>query len=161
MEKFSITIKFKDIYGSFEDFEKDLTIFDNYDKILYNYIYNYFCNSNIRYETIDAFKRHFLLEYENEKTRFVKQILMNEKIYNLSDDQIYLIEQGINNVANNDNSLVEDPFKTIIKFITSQNSYARNSNAFIAFNNYLNEIKNKMIFEFLDEFKKHFISVII
>lgn len=161
MGKFSITIKFKDIYKSYEDFEKDLTIYDNYDKILFNYIYNYFCNSNIRYETIDAFKRHFLLEYENEKARFVKQILMNEKIYNLSEEQIYLIEQGITNVANNDNSLVEDPFKNIIKFITQQNTYARQSNAFIAFNNYLKEIKNKLIFDFLDEFKKHFISVII
>ena len=67
-----MTIKFKDIYASFEDFKNDLTIYDNIDKILFNYIYNYYCNSNIRYETIDAFKRHFLMEYENESKRFLE-----------------------------------------------------------------------------------------
>ena len=161
MNNFSKTIKFKDIYASFEDFKNDLTIIDNIDKILFNYIYNYYCNSNIRYETIDAFKRHFVMEYENESTRFKMQLSMMDKIYNLSEDDVIMIENGINNVANNDNSLVENPFKEIIKFITNQSTYQRNSNRFIALINYVNELKNKQIFDFLDNFKKHFLSVIL
>ena len=86
---------------------------------------------------------------------------MMDKIYNLSEDDVVMIENGINNVANNDNSLVENPFKEIIKFITNQSTYQRNSNRFIALINYVNELKNKQIFDFLDNFKKHFLNVIL
>lgn len=166
MYKFSITMKFKDIYNDVVTFKNDYETLlrsnsDENDNILFNYLYLYYCNSNIRYDTIDAFKRHFLLDYDNYKQEYIKRMKTTERIYNLTESDLTLIEQGINNFANNDNKLVDDPFNEIIKFITSQGTHKTNSNTFIALDNYLSSLKNKQIKDFVNNFKSHFISVIL
>ena len=68
---FANTFFFKEIIPTLDDFKEFLNEYTNVDstdtfnEYCFKFLFNRFCNSNVKYDTQDAFCRHFGITYEN------------------------------------------------------------------------------------------------
>lgn len=164
MMSYSPTWKFSEV---FEDMESYITFLSEYttrkDTEITNfdlYIRNFFYDSSICYDTKDAFKRHFGLTYSNLFQKFTRQESLLEKMYALTDEELFMINQSISSLATNDNSSVEKPLDELTTFVTNQTGVKSIKDKLTSYMTALNNLIDKMIFESIEDFKKHFISVL-
>lgn len=123
------TFKFCDIfpdYGVFKELieerstipEKDL------DEATLSYIWNVinrqFAISEVMYDVKEAFINRFLNEFDDYFLKIKRERELINKIYTLSDEELILASESLNNFANNPNDLPEDPTAPL-NFISSQN----------------------------------------
>lgn len=163
---FAVTFYFKEIFGSYDDFKLFLSEFTNIDPedslnvTLFGYLFNKYCNSNVNYDTIDAFKRNFAIVYENIFAQYKFRVDKINKVYELSDEDLNVISYGINNVALNDNSAIENALDDVVDFVTSQTSNKQKANKFMSYLNALKDVNDRYIVDYLDKFRKLFIAII-
>lgn len=162
---FANTYFFKDILpdlDTFKEFLAEYTTVDNTDTFnnyCYKFIFNRFCNSNIKYDTPDAFCRHFGITYENVFDQFkVRQDIIN-KSYNLSDDEYILARQVIINNSLNDNLPAPNPLDEPLEYISNQNASRETMSKIDGYIHAIYKLTDNLLDEFLDEFRKHFISL--
>lgn len=167
MSNFAITFLFKDIFNSYEDFELFIASFTNVDKqdplnaYLYRYLRNKYANSNINYDTINAFLRHFGITYEDTFSQMKMRTNILNAQYQLTTDELTVISVAITNNALNNNTLTTDPLNTVIEYISNQVSNQAKENKLIAYIKALDNVSNKYLVEYLESYKVHFMRILI
>lgn len=168
--RFSRVLTMKDIFSSYEIF---MALWEHYkvadiqcmnseeeSKILYNTLYNYFCNSSTIYDTIDAFCRYFYLDIYNYGDYYFNRNTILDAIQNLDVDKLKRLYQNVTNSAQNNNELTNDPLNDIIKFISNQNVSYTDGNEFDAILKKLNTLRMKYVDELIDTFRRHFVFIL-
>lgn len=183
MSDFAVTFYFKDIFSDFNSFKDYINEYTDINKddilnvYIYKYMYSKYCNSNINYDTIDSFKRHFGITYEDT----FEQLKMRRKLidaeYNLTLDEITVITKVVNNFANNGLSnnaknnasiIITNPLEQVLPYIDYQNTNKSESNSlsesvenkFNAYLSALNKITDRFLMEYLYIFSKHFMMIV-
>lgn len=156
-------ILFKNVYENFIEFTKgifstnllkgDLTDFDEY---VYNILYNKYCNNVINYDTIDAFNRHFVLEYINNRKKYLKIFEILDKVYNLHEEDFIDLVKNISNFAAVPNIELSNPLNEIVNYLTTQNSGVTKGNKFEQFTDSVKKMQDNYFEEFCMIFNKHF-----
>ncbi len=165
MNSFAATIRFKDIipnYDSFLDFIEKYTSVARGDFInayLYKYLNNRYANSNIRYETAEAFLSNFGITYEDNFDGMKMRQRVCTELYNLSPNDLAIIGESVQSIALNDNSTNIDPL-TVATFSSEQTATREISSRYIAYLDALEKMTNKYLEEFIYTFAKHFSRVI-
>lgn len=165
-ELFANTFMFKDIipdYSSFQEFLTCYTSVDNTDTFnayTFKYLFNRFCNSNVKYDTEDGFCRHFGITYENCFDQYKKRHSIISNLYPLTNDELLVARQLISNSSLSDNVPVTgDPLVDPLDYISSQNASRETMSKVDAYVHAVYKITDNLLDDFLDEFKKHFISI--
>lgn len=165
MSKFAETFFFKDIFEDSDSFLKYLeeyTHLDYTDELhvkVYNYLMMRYANSNVNYNTLSSFKRLFAIDYEDYFLQYKFRKSAIEKMYDLTENDILLINKTINNIALNNNEITDSPLEKVIEYISNQQSNAIYSNKLVAYLQALQDIQDQWINELLDRFKKHFMQI--
>ena len=168
--RFSRTLTFKDIISNYDDFMDLWDIYkideintmnrnNNDSKIIFNALYNYFCNSSTNYTTYDAFLRNFYKDIYNYADYFSDRNNFLDAIKSMDLAKINRLYQSVSNSAENNNALTQDPLNDIIKFISSQSVNYMDGNEFDSFVKKLKTLKTNYIEELINVFKKHFVFV--
>mgnify|MGYP001175082829 FL=1 len=183
MSSFAVTHYFKNIFPDYISFQTFVAEYTNVDKTedlnayIYKYLYARYCNSNINYDTIDAFKRHFGITYEDtyEQLKMRKNILIAQ--YNLTLEELSVINKAINtltssgitnNAQNNAVTNLVNPLEELLPYIDNQtsNKFIDNSTAELQNNllnsylNALNKVTDKFLNDYLYKFAKHFMVIV-
>lgn len=168
-DNFAYTFLFKDIIPNYDDFVEFLSEYTNVDvtdttfnKYCFKYLFNRYCNSNVKYDREDAFCRHFGITYENMYSQFKKRQTIVKKEYALTDDELAMSRFSIINNALDDNVHHGDNVDLLAKpldYISAQNSSKERINMLQAYDEALYKIADNLLVEFLDDFRKHFISL--
>lgn len=167
---FSRTLTFKDIISNYEDFMDlweiykidDIKTMDrenNNSKIIYNTLYNYFCNSSTIYSTYDAFLRNFYKDIYNYADYYSDRNNFLNDIKSMDLAKINRLYQSVSNSAENNNALTQNPLSDIINFISSQNVNYMDGNEFDSFLKKLKTLKTNYIEELINVFRKHFVFI--
>lgn len=167
--KFSRVLTLKDIFPSYEIF---MALWQKYkvadtrcmnsseeSLILYNTIYNYFCNSSTMYDTIDSFCRYFYLDLYNYGDYYFNRNAILDAIQNLDVAKLKRLYQNVTNSAQNNNELTNNPLNDIINFISNQNVSYTDGNEFDAILKKLNTLRMKYVDELIDVFRRHFVYI--
>lgn len=167
-DNFAYTFLFKDIIPNLDDFKEFLDVYTDVDsdepfnEYCFKYLFNMYCNSNVKYDTEDAFCRHFGLSYENMYDQFKKRQSIVKKEYALTDDELAMSRFAIVNNALDDNvhhGDNEDLLAKPLDYISAQNSSKERINLLQAYDEALYKITDNLLDEFIDEFRKHFITL--
>lgn len=140
----------------------DITTMDrenNDSKIIFNALYNYFCNSSTIYSTYDGFLRHFYKDIYNYADYFSDRNNFLNAIKSMDLAKINRLYQSVSNSAENNNALTQDPLNDIIKYISSQSVNYMDGNEFDSFLKKLKSLKTNYIEELINVFRKHFVFV--
>lgn len=162
MNDFSSTIKFKNIlpdYQAFLDFIVDYTMVPAISQLnayLYKFLMNRFANSNIRYDSVDAFLSNFGITYEDGFCVMQARQKICDALYNLSADEIAVISENITNTALTDNSYLQNPLDQVANFSSEQVSSRDKGAKYLAYIDALEKMTNRFLDEFICDFSKHF-----
>lgn len=165
----ALTFYFKDIFPTNDDFlnyikeyeineltdETDIT-FANF---IYKILFRQFHNSNVQYDTPDAFKTHLANRIEDVFQKYKRQQEIIQKTIQLTDDELTLLGEALANRANNPNTAPDDPRKPI-EFISNQ-VYSYTTNGKLqAYLTALNNIPTLLIKEFTGNCQSLFKTII-
>lgn len=159
-----ITLYFKDILPDLDAFKAAIDEYTSLDKTdtthayLFKRLYNQYCNSNVNYLTPDAFLRHFMLVYESTCDQMKIRLAIIAKMYQLTDDDLILLNHTINAVANNDDTALTNPLDNLAEFVSMQSGLKTRGNKFEAYVNYIEKIKDKYIIDFIRQFRGEFFA---
>lgn len=119
-----------------------------FDKYCYTLLSNHYNHCNIRYTTIDAFKSEILNVYDNKFAQFKREKALIEKVNSLTDEDLALVREYVNNQANNPN--VDNPLNTdgFLGYISFQNFAKEKSNRLRAYLDALNNVPSMNIYKF-------------
>ena len=81
------------------------------------------------------------------------------KTYALSDSDFILARQVIINNSLSDNSLAPNPLDAPLEYISNQNASKETMSKIDGYIHALYKLTDNLLDEFLDEFKKHFITL--
>ena len=159
----SVTIRFKEIFTR-EAFRtwlvNDCGFSGDFLLFIEDEIYDFFVNSNVRYDTEEAFKRHFKITLKNMYKRYEREHMLLEKTYNVNPDELDLVNKQVNVMANNDNSEVVNPLDAVLTFVSAQTASKQVKNKLVAFYEAIDKVRNDVIDAFIDELRVHFIKVL-
>ena len=99
-------------------------------KYIWALMYRSFGNIEVMYTVKQDFIDRFLNEFEDYFAKIKREREIISKIHKLSDDELLIVSESINNFANNPNDLPEDPTKPL-SYISNQN-WGRITNGKIA-----------------------------
>lgn len=119
-----------------------------FDEWAYNVLKRRFYNVNIRYTEPEAFYAALSLVYENRYKMYIQQKSIIDKLYNLTDDELSLISQAINNAANNPNDEPTDP-KQPLQFVSAQTFQYVQDNKLKAYLTAVNNLPSLKMFDFI------------
>lgn len=180
--KFNITFYFKDIFPSYSEFTEFIDIYTNVNSedvlnaYIFKYLYNRYCNSNINYDTIDAFLRHMGITYEDTFNQMQLRKNIIDAQYQITVEELTLTSRALSNtaslnIANNANHnaivAIENPEDYIIPYINSQvtnnltneNEMSMHRNKLKSYFEALDFVTTKYLVKFLNNFNKHFLTV--
>lgn len=161
----AITFYFKNIFPAEADFTTFISGYNIADlsdaknltfaKYLYKIMYREFANSNIQYLTPDEFKLDLANYIEDYFEQYKKQIALADSIYQLTNDQLVLLNRALANSANNPNTEVDDPTEPLA-FISNQTYTQIKDNELQAYLRAISLIPSKRIREFLTKIRPLF-----
>lgn len=168
MNDFAVTCYFKDIAPDADSFNAlvgkytDIAIAGQEAAIqpVYRVLFNRFCNSNINYDSADAFCRHFFQTFEDEYPRYIARRKLISKQYDMTDDELVSAGEYINNTAYKPNSKIDDPLNTVVPFISQQQSGKSRLAKIEAYLRALDSFTNGYMRDFADKFRPHFIAIL-
>lgn len=150
----AITFYFKEIFPTVYTFIQYLIKYDIanirdtetfiFAKYVYKILYRRYHNSNIQYDTVEAFKNDFANVLEDNFTKYKQQLDLIKKMQNFTEDDIVRISSAIANQANNPNNKPDDPTKPL-GYISAQASTFANDNKFQAYIRAINNIPTQLI----------------
>lgn len=161
------TFKFKDLIPDFNAFKtlSNMYIPDVVEATeieqskIFRLLYNNFCNCSVAYDTPSSFYRHFMNEYGNYCDDYIRKLDLIKKIRNMPIDELSKEVKSISNIAHNDNSIVDNPLRQIIPYISTQTSSISSSNELLAIHRAVSLFRDNESNIFLDRFKKFFIII--
>lgn len=160
------TFYFEDVFKDDTEFNQYLTDFNitlptgiTYSD-LYDLFLNKFVNCSIAYDTKEIFKHRFKMILVDNIKEYVRRKQIIDGLYNLTDDEITIINKYIHNYANNPNITVSDVFEEL-PYITQQDNSKQIMSKLDAYANYLNYILPYGNMEFLRKFEKLFKTIFI
>lgn len=160
------TFYFEDVFKDDTEFNQYLTDFNitlptgiTYSD-LYDLFLNKFVNCSIAYDTKEIFKHRFKMILVDNIKEYVRRKQIIDGLYNLTDDEIVIINKYIHNYANNPNITVSDVFEEL-PYITQQDNSKQIMSKLDAYANYLNYILPYGNMEFLRKFEKLFKTIFI
>lgn len=163
----SPTKYFKYIFPDMETFKIFLTEYTNIDNedieniFYYKYLYNMFENSSINYYEVDSFKKHFGLTYENLFEKYKKQREIIDELYRINLNELITTQVFISNLANNPNDMPQNPLDTALDFVSQQTSSKITANKLESYFKSIQMVGDKLITNFLDNFRIHFVTILI
>ncbi|NCA92975.1 hypothetical protein EOM82_07010 [bacterium] len=126
-------------YTSFKAFTDDLGLYEETDAeaeafnlFFYKVLAREFIDNNINFTEIDAFKMRFANVYIEYFSNFKRQKELVEASLNITNDDLRIFNETINNSANNPNTEPSNPW-TPINFISNQVSSRITSNKLAAY----------------------------
>ena len=162
----SQTFYFEDVFNDASAFNDYLTEFSitlptgiTYTD-LYDLFIDKFVNCSIAYDTKEIFKHRFRMILKDNLNEYVRRKSIIDALYNLTDDEIVVINEYIHNYANNPNITVTDVFEKL-PYITQQDNSKQMMSKLDAYANYLNYILPYGNMEFLGKFEKLFKKIFI
>ena len=159
------TFMFKSLFPDFETFEQlrdtyitnGLTASVDEQQQIFKLLYNNFCNCSVAYDTPTAFYRNFFIEYMNCVDEYVNKLKLIKVIREMPLDEVYKELESINNMAHNDNAIVNNPLSEIIPYISSQATSISRGNKISALHRAISLYRDNEVTQFLDRFKKLFL----
>lgn len=114
----------------------------------YTLLSNHYNHCNIRYTSIDAFKSELLNVFDNKFAQFKREKALIEKVNSLTDDDLALVSEYINNQANNPNE--DNPLNTegFLGYISLQNFTKEKANRLRAYLDALRNVPSMNIYKF-------------
>ena len=156
-----ITLTFKEIFPTYEDFEeyiKTLNIYNETDtgakmlcQKIYYLLYNRYINIALAYTTADEFLAEFGIVFLQYFKQFLQKEKVLEEIYKLDFEDYAMINESISNFSNNPNTKTADPFE-LITFTSNQNRGRTKSNKLIAYINALRNLPDAQIDYIISKF---------
>lgn len=154
----AFTFYFEDIFPDYERWKAIMQQenFINYneptesqfDKFVYNLLSRRYSHCNVRYSTPEAFILELVNVYQNKYGQFLKEKSIIDNMFQLTNDELILINSTISNIANNPNDAPSDPLKPL-PYISAQTYTQSNNNKLKAYFEALNSIPNLNIYKFL------------
>ena len=159
------TFMFKTLFPDFDTFEQirdtyitnGLTATVDEQQQIFKLLYNNFCNCSVAYDTPTAFYRNFFIEYLNSVDEYVNKLKLIKTIREMPIDEIYKDLESINNMAHNDNAIVNNPLAEIIPYISTQATTVSRGNKLTALHRAISLYRDNEVTQFLDRFKKLFL----
>lgn len=127
---------------------------------LYTLFLNKYLNCSINFDTKEVFKRRFSLLLNDYLKEYSVNIASKNAMYNLTEDELLIVNTYINNYANNPNYEVTDVFSEL-GYISNQNNGINRANKLTAYITYLKSLLPYGNEDFLDRFKKLFKTIYI
>ena len=173
-----MTIKYKDCLkdNDYETFFDGTTIYDNliieggyisfrFDRTqldpLLQAVYVRFSNAEIAYDTKEIFKHKFIQKLLNILNNFCYKQRMLEKVFNLTDDDLEVVNFTLAQIANNPTVLNTDGLKTPLTFFDQQTGTKTRENKLNAYIKAFTLMRNDIIEDFLNEIKPLFYTILI
>lgn len=162
----SLTFYFEDVFKDDVEFTQYLSDFNITlpngitSSDLYDLFLNKFVNCSIAYDTKEIFKHRFKMILVDNLNEYVRRKNIIDNLYNLTDDEIVVINEYIHNYANNPNVTVSDVFEKL-PYITQQDNSKQSMSKLDAYANYLSYILPYGNMEFLNKFEKLFKTIFI
>lgn len=173
-----MTIKYKDCLkdNDYETFFDGTTIYDNliieggYISFHFNRtqidpllkaVYFRFSNSEIAFDTKEIFKHKFIQKLLNILNNFCYKQRMLEKVFNLTDDDLEVVNSTLAQIANNPNEVNTDGLTTPLTFFDQQTGTKTRENKLNAYIKAFTLMRNDIIEDFLNEIKPLFYTVLI
>lgn len=130
-----ITFTFKEIFPEYSDWKEFITsegIVDYskpqlalFDEFCYKILKRQYNNASIRYDIVEDFLSEISIIYRQKFNQFLIEKTLCDKLYSLTDEDIYILNEVVNNRAYNPNEIITD-YKTILTYISEQNyNYAK------------------------------------
>ena len=98
-------------------------------------------------------------EYGNYCDDYIRKLDLIKKIRNMPIDELAKEVKSISNIAHNDNSIVDNPLRQIIPYVSTQTSSISSSNELLAIHRAISLFRDNESNIFLDRFKKFFIII--
>ncbi len=167
MDNFTVSWKMKDLLPNYDVF---LELANEYlpdiadidiacSNILYNLLWNNFCNCSVAFDTKEDFYRKFYSILWNEADYYLQKLEKIKEIRKMSNAELIKEYTNISNVAANNNKVVNSPLTEIIPYITSQATSTSSSNLLSAIGRAISEYRNNELEYFLDKFNKLFLDL--
>lgn len=157
----ALTYYFNEIFTSYydwKDFSYSLGLFDPqsaadapyraFDQFCYNVLARYFINQNVRYTEVNTFLCKLANVYVDRFKQFYNQKEAIDALYGLTADDYAIVNNYLNNMANNPNELPSDPLKPL-EFISAQRYGQVTSNRLKAYLDAINGMPSLRINEFI------------
>ena len=164
MSDFSLTFLFKNIFPTYDKFKEftDEYIIDADDIFLptaYKWLFNRFANSNVAYDTEDAFKRHFANELDDclNMMKFRQDRL--KALYALTDDDLALVNVAFATVANAPNTEQPEALDKLLDYVNTQSANKLTTNKFESLLRAIENIADRGLEDWLNRFQRHFIRI--
>lgn len=122
---------------------------------LYKLFMAKYLNCSIAFDTKEVFKRRFSLLLNDYLKEYSVNIATKSAMYNLTDDELLIVNTYINNYANNPNYEVTDVFNEL-GYVSNQNNGINRANKLTAYITFLKSLLPYGNEAFLDRFKKLF-----
>lgn len=165
----SITFYFKEIFPKIDDWTNFLTEFDitdltNQENLLmaqkiYKYLFRNYKNSNIQFDTPDAFKSHLANLIEDIFEKYKMQLTLIQKSYELTSDEMEIISRALANTSANPNNITANIEKPL-DYISNQAYTIAKTNKLQAYLRAINDIPTKLIEELILTVKRLFKCII-
>lgn len=134
--------------GNIVDYTKPVEA--SFDRFCYNLLARHFSHSNIRYEEESAFLLELVNIYGTKFKQFLKQKEIIDAVYNLTLDEIRVIEEGLSNLANNPNDEVSNP-KEALNYISAQTYSLRQDGKLTKYLEALDKLPMLNTYSFINE----------
>ena len=119
-----------------------------FDLFVYRLLSRHYAHCNIRYSTPEPFVLELVGVYQNKFGQFLKQKNIIDEMYQLTNEELVLVNNALTNIANNPNDAPADPLQPL-QYISAQTYTQSNDNKLRAYYNALNSIPNLNTFRFL------------
>lgn len=155
-------------YDLFEEMLKDIHEFASRGRALNFYaskmlerLYLHYQNCNIAYTSIEQFLIDFKYKISESLSKILlKQYIIFDKIYTLTDDDVVEREHAININALNDNSKIEKPLDNLAEFVSEQTASKISKNKLTAYVDYMEQMSGTFEHELIKAVKPLFFTII-
>lgn len=158
-----ITFYFSDVFPTFEDFKSAITDYTNVDveddflNILYTKFNIKYQVSNIRFTIKEMFLYQFCSIFDNEFSKFKRRFDINQKLKNMTLDNIKIISEAVANFSETPNFKLEKP-SDAVDYINNQTASFGKIGDLEAYLKQLDALMTEGYEEFIDKFKELFVA---
>ena len=134
---------------------------ERYEKtIISNLIYDFYVEKIIAYDNPIYFLRDFKKIINNIYFNYNEKIKALDRLYNLDISAFQEVQKNFAVVANNDNTLPDNPLNELLPFINQQTVTNINESEYKGILNKIQLLRNNYTDEIIDSFRKLFIKII-
>lgn len=158
------TFTFLEIFPTYQEFKTTILnqsilteseIDESTLKYIWAVMYRSFGNIEVLYTVKQDFIDRFLNEFEDYYSKIKRERELIAKIHSLTDEELLVVSESINNFANNPNDLPADPEKPL-EYISNQNWGKVSNGKIAAYLQALNNIPSYRTGEIVKKFRPLF-----